>query len=69
MSPGAVRSDTEWLRGAPIDTPRQGWRQSQNPDLDVAFANVAPPAGTTRPVQRVTGGLRLGLFVQAELRP
>ena len=38
-----------------------GWQQSQDPDLDFAFLTVAPPAGTTEPVQLVTGGLRLGV--------
>ena len=38
-----------------------GWQQSQNPDLDFAFLAVTPPAGTHRPVQLVTGGLRLGI--------
>lgn len=39
-----------------------GWQQSQDPDLDFAFLAVTPPPGTTRPVQFVTGGLRLGAF-------
>jgi V8-like Glu-specific endopeptidase len=38
-----------------------GWRSSYNQNLDLAFLAVAPPAGTSRPVQRVTGGLRLGI--------
>ena len=38
-----------------------GWRSSHNQNLDFAFLAVAPPAGTHRPVQRVTGGLRLGI--------
>jgi V8-like Glu-specific endopeptidase len=38
-----------------------GWKQSQDPDLDFAFLAVAPPAGTKKPVQLVTGGLRLGV--------
>jgi V8-like Glu-specific endopeptidase len=38
-----------------------GWKQSQDPDLDFAFLAVAPPAGTNKPVQLVTGGLRLGI--------
>ena len=38
-----------------------GWQQSQNPDLDFAFLAVSPPPGTRRPVQSVTGGLRLGV--------
>jgi V8-like Glu-specific endopeptidase len=43
-------------------TVAEGWRQSQNPDLDFAFLAVAPPAGTSKPVQLVTGGLRLGVY-------
>lgn len=42
-------------------TVARGWRQSQDPDLDFAFLAVAPPAGTSKPVQLVTGGLRLGV--------
>jgi V8-like Glu-specific endopeptidase len=38
-----------------------GWQQSQDPNLDFAFLRVAPPSGTSRPVQAVTGGLRLGV--------
>jgi V8-like Glu-specific endopeptidase len=38
-----------------------GWRQSHNPDLDFAFLSVAPPPGTHRPIQSVTGGLWLGI--------
>jgi V8-like Glu-specific endopeptidase len=38
-----------------------GWEQSQDPNLDFAFLQVAPPPGTTRPVQAVTGGLQLGI--------
>lgn len=38
-----------------------GWEQSQDPDLDFAFLTVAPPAGTRKPIQLVTGGLRLGV--------
>jgi V8-like Glu-specific endopeptidase len=38
-----------------------GWKQSQNPSLDFAFLAVTPPPGTTRPIQFVTGGLRLGI--------
>jgi V8-like Glu-specific endopeptidase len=40
-----------------------GWVRSQNPNLDFAFLAVAPPAGTRRPVQVVTGGLRLGVNI------
>ena len=38
-----------------------GWQQSHNPDLDFAFLSVAAPSGTHRPIQAVTGGLRLGI--------
>lgn len=38
-----------------------GWKQSQDPDLDFAFLAVAPPPGTWRPIQLVTGGLLLGV--------
>jgi len=38
-----------------------GWQQSQDPDLDFAFLAVSPPPGTGRPIQSVTGGLRLGV--------
>lgn len=42
-------------------TVAQGWEQSQDPNLDFAFLQVAPPSGTNRPVQAVTGGLQLGI--------
>jgi V8-like Glu-specific endopeptidase len=38
-----------------------GWQQTRNPNLDVAFLAVTPPSGTDRPIQSVTGGLRLGI--------
>jgi V8-like Glu-specific endopeptidase len=38
-----------------------GWRKSHNINLDFAFLTVSPPAGTTRPIQFVTGGLWLGI--------
>jgi V8-like Glu-specific endopeptidase len=38
-----------------------GWQQSENPDLDFAFLAVTPPAGVHKPIQLVTGGLRLGI--------
>ncbi len=38
-----------------------GWRRSQDADLDFAFLAVSPPPGTGRPIQSVTGGLRLGV--------
>ncbi len=37
-----------------------GWRQRHDPDLDFAFLAVAPPGTSGRPLQGVTGGLRLG---------
>ena len=37
-----------------------GWKQSRNPNLDFAFLAVTSPPGTRRPIQSVTGGLRLG---------
>lgn len=38
-----------------------GWQRSHDPNLDFAFLAVAPPAGTHRPIQAVTGGLWLGI--------
>ncbi len=38
-----------------------GWARSHNINLDFAFLAVVPPAGTLRPIQQVTGGLRLGV--------
>jgi V8-like Glu-specific endopeptidase len=38
-----------------------GWVKKQNPNLDFAFLAVTPPTGTRRPIQQVTGGLRLGI--------
>lgn len=38
-----------------------GWQQSHNPNLDFAFLSVAPPSGSSKPVQQVTGALRLGV--------
>lgn len=38
-----------------------GWLHGQNPNLDFAFLAVAPPAGTTRAIQQVTGALQLGI--------
>ena len=37
-----------------------GWKQSRNRNLDFAFLAVTPPPATGRPIQSVTGGLRLG---------
>jgi V8-like Glu-specific endopeptidase len=42
-------------------TVSQGWAQSQDQNLDFAFLTVAPPPGSWRPIQRVTGGLWLGI--------
>ena len=39
----------------------KGWRQRHDPDLDLAFLTVVPPGGSGRPIQRVTGGLQLGI--------
>jgi V8-like Glu-specific endopeptidase len=44
-------------------TVARGWIKSQNPNLDFAFLSVAPPPGTHRPIQLVTGGLWLGVHV------
>ena len=38
-----------------------GWRQRHDPNLDFAFLTVVPPGGSGRPIQQVTGGLRLGI--------
>jgi V8-like Glu-specific endopeptidase len=42
-------------------TVASGWIADQNQDLDFAFLTVAPPSGQWLPIQRVTGGLRLGI--------
>jgi V8-like Glu-specific endopeptidase len=42
-------------------TVASGWIADQNQDLDFAFLTVAPPSGQWRPIQWVTGGLRLGI--------
>src|SRR6202023_229533 len=42
-------------------TVAEGWISSQNPDLDFAFLTVAPQKKGGKPVQRITGGLRLGV--------
>lgn len=42
-------------------TVAMGWIASQDQDLDFAFLTVAPQSGPWRPIQRVTGGLRLGV--------
>jgi V8-like Glu-specific endopeptidase len=59
----------EWHQGVspygtwPVETVTvaAGWEQSQNPNLDFAFLKVAPPSGTSKPIQAVTGGLHLGI--------
>jgi V8-like Glu-specific endopeptidase len=38
-----------------------GWRQRHDPDLDFAFLTVVPAGRSGRPIQRVTGGLWLGI--------
>jgi V8-like Glu-specific endopeptidase len=40
-------------------TVAKGWRQSQNPDLDVAFLNVVPPPNSVGPIETVTGALQI----------
>lgn len=42
-------------------TVAQGWISSHDQDLDFAFLTVEPRSGGQLPVQRVTGGLRLGV--------
>src|SRR5258708_2685961 len=37
----------------------RGWANGQNPNLDFAFMTVTPPG--RRPLQKVTGGLQLGI--------
>jgi V8-like Glu-specific endopeptidase len=44
-------------------TVTSAWDQSGNINDDFAFLKVGPPAGTHRPIQLVTGGLRLGSYV------
>jgi V8-like Glu-specific endopeptidase len=40
-------------------TVAKGWRQGENPDLDVAFLNVAPPPNSVGPIAQVTGALQI----------
>jgi V8-like Glu-specific endopeptidase len=40
-------------------TVAKGWRQGQNPDLDVAFLNVVPPQNSVGPIDQVTGALHI----------
>lgn len=42
-------------------TVANGWIASQDPNLDFAFLTVAPSSGRYVPIQRVTGGLQLGI--------
>jgi len=42
-------------------TVARGWRRSQNQNFDFAFVAVTPPPRTSQPIQRVTGGLQLGI--------
>jgi V8-like Glu-specific endopeptidase len=42
-------------------TVAKGWISAQDPNLDFAFLTVAPQKKGGAPVQRVTGGLRLGV--------
>jgi V8-like Glu-specific endopeptidase len=54
--------DGRWPYGAwPVKAivVASGWRRSHDPDLDFAFLSVASSGG--RLIQRVTGGLRLGI--------
>src|SRR5215470_11355212 len=39
-------------------TVAQGWKSSQNQNLDFAFLAVTPPPETSRPIQVVTGALQ-----------
>jgi V8-like Glu-specific endopeptidase len=59
----------EWHKGVspygtwPVTsiTVASGWISDQNQNLDFAFLTVNPPAGQWKPIQRVTGGLLLGV--------
>ena len=42
-------------------TVARGWQRSHDQDLDFAFLTVAPPPGSHKPIQLVTGGLWLGI--------
>jgi V8-like Glu-specific endopeptidase len=42
-------------------TVAQGWKSSQNQNVDFAFLAVTPPPGTRLPIQQVTGALQLGI--------
>jgi V8-like Glu-specific endopeptidase len=43
-------------------TVTSSWEQSRDVNADFAFLRVAPPAGTHRQIQSVTGGLQLGSY-------
>ena len=62
----------EWHNGVspygawPVEniTVTSSWDQNQNDvNADFAFLKVAPPSGSGRPIQLVTGGLTLGSFL------
>jgi V8-like Glu-specific endopeptidase len=62
----------EWHNGVspygawPVEniTVTSSWDQNQNDiNADFAFLKVGPPAGTSRPIQLVTGGLTLGSYL------
>jgi V8-like Glu-specific endopeptidase len=40
-------------------TVAKGWRQGEDPDLDVAFLNVVPPPNSVGPIEQVTGALQI----------
>jgi V8-like Glu-specific endopeptidase len=39
----------------------EAWKNGSNPGFDFAFLAVTPPSGTSRPIQKVTGALSLGI--------
>jgi V8-like Glu-specific endopeptidase len=41
-------------------TVAKGWREHQDPDLDYAFLEVAPPPLSAGPIQSVTGAMTIG---------
>ena len=55
---GGRRPYGAWLVRAIVVA--RAWRQRHDPDLDFAFLAVVAPGHPGQPVQRVTGGLRLG---------
>jgi V8-like Glu-specific endopeptidase len=40
-------------------TVAKGWRQGQDPNLDVAFLDVVPPPNSVGPIEQVTGALQI----------